>query len=62
VALCELFRGDHTIALGMVDWLKEQGFNINQIIRLAHVLTGVDKLILANTWLEIKRASLSINH
>jgi len=62
VALCELSRGDHTIALGMIDWLKEQGLDINRILRMAYTISKIDRLILANTYLDIKRASLSIKH
>lgn len=62
-AFYELAEGDHTLALGLVDYLKEvHGLNINQIIRLAAILTKLDKLYLANTWLEIRRISMKTIH
>lgn len=62
-AMMELAHGDHTLAIALVDYLKtERNLNINQIIRLANAMTGIDKLTLANTWLDCRRLMAKTIH
>lgn len=62
-SMTELAKGDHTLVLGLVDYLKDNcKMNIADIIRIASKKYKIEPIVLARTWLVVTKLTKATVH